>query len=95
MRRLVQLVVVARQLKKKREPAAPASTTVLPMQLQVGGTPARSCKEETLMPTFVATDPVGYEKFVGRWSQRLAPLFAEYAGVTAGERGPRRGLRHG
>jgi SAM-dependent methyltransferase len=38
------------------------------------------------MPTFVATDPVGYEKFVGRWSQRLAPLFVEYTGVTAGER---------
>jgi len=38
------------------------------------------------MPAFVATDPVGYEKFVGRWSQRLAPLFVKYAGVTAGER---------
>ena len=38
------------------------------------------------MPTFVATDPAGYEKFVGRSSQRLAPLFVEYAGVTAGER---------
>jgi hypothetical protein len=38
------------------------------------------------MPTFVATDPAGYGKFVGRWSQRLAPLFVEYAGVTDGER---------
>ena len=38
------------------------------------------------MPTFVATDPAGYEKYVGRWSQRLAPAFVEFAGVRAGDR---------
>ena len=36
--------------------------------------------------TFVATDPVGYERYMGRWSQRLAPLFVDWAGVTRGER---------
>jgi 2-polyprenyl-3-methyl-5-hydroxy-6-metoxy-1,4-benzoquinol methylase len=36
--------------------------------------------------TFVASDPVGYERYMGRWSQRLAPLFVEWAGVTRGER---------
>lgn len=35
--------------------------------------------------TFVATDPAGYERFMGRWSQRLAPAFVEFAGVQAGE----------
>jgi hypothetical protein len=35
--------------------------------------------------TFVATDPAGYEQFMGRWSQRLAPSFVEFAGVQAGE----------
>jgi SAM-dependent methyltransferase len=38
------------------------------------------------MLTFIATDPAGYEQFVGRWSRRLAPLFVEFAGVTAHER---------
>ena len=38
------------------------------------------------MSTFIATDPVGYEKYVGRWSQHLAPLFVKLAGVAAGER---------
>jgi SAM-dependent methyltransferase len=28
----------------------------------------------------------GYERFMGRWSRRLAPLFVTFAGVTAGER---------
>jgi SAM-dependent methyltransferase len=38
------------------------------------------------MITFIATDPEGYEQFIGRWSRRLAPLFVEFAGVTAHER---------
>jgi ubiquinone/menaquinone biosynthesis C-methylase UbiE len=33
----------------------------------------------------VATDPAGYERFMGRWSQRLAPSFVEFAGVQTGE----------
>jgi SAM-dependent methyltransferase len=40
----------------------------------------------TTTTTFVATDPAGYERFMGRWSQRLAPSFVEFAGVQAGER---------
>jgi SAM-dependent methyltransferase len=28
----------------------------------------------------------GYERFMGRWSRRLAPLFVTFAGVTAGDR---------
>ena len=27
----------------------------------------------------------GYERFMGRWSRRLAPLFVEFAGVRAGD----------
>jgi SAM-dependent methyltransferase len=38
------------------------------------------------MSTFVATDPEGYEPYIGRWSRRLAPLFVAFAGVTAHER---------
>ena len=26
----------------------------------------------------------GYERFMGRWSRRLAPLFADFAGVATG-----------
>ena len=39
----------------------------------------------TTTTTFVATDPAGYERFMGRWSQRLAPSFVEVAGVRTGE----------
>jgi SAM-dependent methyltransferase len=35
--------------------------------------------------TFVATDAAAYEHFMGRWSQRLAPLFVEFVGAHAGE----------
>jgi ubiquinone/menaquinone biosynthesis C-methylase UbiE len=38
------------------------------------------------MLTFIATDPEGYERYVGRVSRRLAPLFVAFAGVTAHER---------
>ena len=38
------------------------------------------------MATFIATDPQGYEQYVGRGSRRLAPLFVSYAGASANER---------
>jgi SAM-dependent methyltransferase len=38
------------------------------------------------MGTFVATDPEAYEAYVGRGSQRLAPAFVRFAGVSAKER---------
>jgi ubiquinone/menaquinone biosynthesis C-methylase UbiE len=34
---------------------------------------------------FNARDAGNYEKLMGRWSRRLAPLFIEHAGITAGE----------
>src|SRR5438477_11896981 len=38
------------------------------------------------MPTvYNARDAGNYERLMGRWSQRLAPLFIEHAGVTDGE----------
>lgn len=39
-----------------------------------------------MVSAFVASDPAGYERYMGRWSQRLAPLFVEWADVSAGER---------
>src|SRR5688572_8273943 len=36
--------------------------------------------------TFVTTDAAGYERFMGRWSQRLAPMFVEFIGARPGER---------
>ena len=27
----------------------------------------------------------GYERFMGRWSRRLAPLFVDFAGVSGGD----------
>jgi ubiquinone/menaquinone biosynthesis C-methylase UbiE len=36
--------------------------------------------------TFVTADGDGYEKQMGRWSRRLAPLFIDFAGVAAAER---------
>lgn len=38
------------------------------------------------MATFIATDPEGYEQYVGRGSRRLAPIFVEHAGIAANER---------
>jgi ubiquinone/menaquinone biosynthesis C-methylase UbiE len=36
--------------------------------------------------TFMSADGDGYESQMGRWSRRLAPLFINFAGVTAGAR---------
>ena len=38
------------------------------------------------MPSFLATDPDVYEHFMGRWSERLAEPFLEFAGVEPGSR---------
>ena len=35
---------------------------------------------------FAATDPAEYERFMGRWSERLAKPFLDFAGVRPGER---------
>ena len=32
------------------------------------------------------TNPAAYEYFMGRWSARLAPRFAAFAGIRSGER---------
>src|SRR5262245_9968448 len=38
------------------------------------------------MPSmFNARDAGNYEKLMGRWSRRLAPLFIEHAGIAEGE----------
>jgi len=36
--------------------------------------------------TFNANDAASYERIMGRWSRRLAPLFIEHAGAATGER---------
>src|SRR5277367_938234 len=38
------------------------------------------------LPPFLATDPEVYEHFMGRWSERLARPFLEFAGVGPGDR---------
>lgn len=38
------------------------------------------------LPPFLATDPDVYEHFMGRWSERLAKPFLEFAGIRAGDR---------
>jgi len=39
------------------------------------------------MPSnFVARGAEAYDGYMGRWSQRLAPLFLDFAGLVAGER---------
>jgi hypothetical protein len=35
---------------------------------------------------FLALDAANYERLMGRWSRRLAPLFIAHAGIAAGER---------
>src|SRR5215469_14764311 len=35
---------------------------------------------------FVVHNASGYDQLMGRWSQRLAPLFINFAGVADGER---------
>ncbi|MGA8379527.1 MAG: hypothetical protein WB710_00175, partial [Stellaceae bacterium] len=38
------------------------------------------------MPSmFNARDAANYERLMGRWSRRLAPLFIEHAGLRDGE----------
>jgi SAM-dependent methyltransferase len=38
------------------------------------------------LPPFLATDPDVYEHFMGRWSERLARPFLEFAGIRSGDR---------
>ena len=38
------------------------------------------------MPSWTATDPAGYEKYIGRWSRQLARGLVEFADVRPGER---------
>ena len=38
------------------------------------------------LPQFKATDPDGYEHFMGRWSARLADPFLDLAGIAPGQR---------
>ncbi len=40
----------------------------------------------TVASTFVSSDGDGYELQMGRWSQRLAPLFIRFAGTTGAAR---------
>lgn len=35
--------------------------------------------------TFMAGDGSGYERQMGRWSRRLAPMFVDFAGISEGE----------
>ena len=34
---------------------------------------------------FIARGAAGYERFMGQWSRRLAPLFLDFAGLASGE----------
>src|ERR1700754_2558304 len=36
--------------------------------------------------SFNVHDVAGYEQLMGRWSQKLAPLFIDFAGLSAGEK---------
>ena len=45
------------------------------------------------IPPFAATDPDIYERFMGRWSARMADLFLTFAGVESGQRVLGGGLR--
>ncbi len=36
--------------------------------------------------SFNVHDATGYEQLMGRWSQRLAPLFIDFAGLVNGEK---------
>jgi SAM-dependent methyltransferase len=39
-----------------------------------------------MVSNFVSKGAAGYESFMGRWSQRLAPLFLDFAGIGVHER---------
>ena len=36
--------------------------------------------------SFTVHDASGYEQLMGRWSQKLAPLFIDFAGLADGEK---------
>ncbi|WP_374296747.1 class I SAM-dependent methyltransferase [Sphingomonas sp.] len=36
--------------------------------------------------TFISRGAQGYDRYMGRWSARLAPLFLDFAGLAAGDR---------
>src|SRR6266851_4855222 len=47
---------------------------------------AIAAKEPNMPSMFNARDAGNYEKLMGRWSRRLAPLFIEHAGIADGEK---------
>jgi ubiquinone/menaquinone biosynthesis C-methylase UbiE len=42
--------------------------------------------EISMTSSFTVRDADGYEQLMGRWSQKLAPLFIEFAGLSNGEK---------
>jgi ubiquinone/menaquinone biosynthesis C-methylase UbiE len=42
--------------------------------------------EASMTSSFNVHDAAGYEQLMGRWSQKLAPLFIDFAGIADGER---------
>jgi SAM-dependent methyltransferase len=42
--------------------------------------------EASMTSTFTIHDAGGYEQLMGRWSQKLAPLFIDFTGLSDGER---------
>src|SRR6188472_485009 len=42
--------------------------------------------ESSMTSSFTVHHAAGYEQLMGRWSQRLAPPFIDFAGLAAGER---------
>src|SRR5689334_13964939 len=43
-------------------------------------------RSHAMTSSFTVHDASGYEQLMGRWSQRLAPRFIDFAGLAAGEK---------
>jgi hypothetical protein len=43
-------------------------------------------EEASMTSGFNLHEAAGYEELMGRWSQKLAPLFIDFAGVAIGEK---------
>src|SRR6516162_9586104 len=74
-------------MRRRAAPGKGAAEAVAGFRMQVVKfTATASGRKEPMPSMFVARDAANYERLMGRWSRRLAPLFIAHAGIAAGER---------
>src|SRR2546430_5868026 len=69
----------------------PPRSTLFPYTTLFRSTSTPGCSSMSILRTMFDVSEAAYDKFMGRYSVRLAPVFADFAGIDAGQRARERG----